>query len=52
MGAAGDPSGGWGGHVRTGIVVWLDADTIVQRDVGELCEKLRQSGKTVGFVEP
>ncbi|CAJ1440941.1 unnamed protein product [Effrenium voratum] len=35
----------------TGIVVWLDADTIVQRDVGELCEKLRQSGKTVGFVD-
>ena len=32
------------------VAVWLDADTIVQKDVKELHSRLRQSGKTIGFV--
>ena len=32
------------------FAVWLDADTIVQKDVKELQTRLQQSGKTIGFV--
>ena len=32
------------------FAVWLDADTIVQKDVKELQKRLQQSGKTIGFV--
>ena len=32
------------------IAIWLDADTIVQKDVKELQTRLRASGRTIGFV--
>ncbi|CAE7669306.1 GATL6 [Symbiodinium pilosum] len=32
------------------VAIWLDADTIVQKDVGELQARLQKSGKTIGFV--
>ncbi|CAJ1348691.1 unnamed protein product [Effrenium voratum] len=38
-------------QLRAGIVVWLDADTIVQRDVKEMSDQLAASGKTIGFVD-
>lgn len=33
------------------IVIYLDADTIVQSDLGQLRTELRESGGTVGFAE-
>jgi len=33
------------------VVIYLDADTIVQADLAELRKKLLASGKTVGFVD-
>jgi len=35
---------------HVGVAIWLDADTIVRKDLRELQQRLLGSGKTIGFV--